>query len=195
MFFVLTQSLKNRLHDNKSKAGFTTIEVLVGVLITLIFMLVAIQTIAVAAAIRVKAQETKDAVTWVDNDLDVIERQAKNLGGYDSDAGTYTSMDRSRCAAATANAGFAAQLQAQADNHADPNSVDAAIGTSDTDPKVSPIGNRDYTLRRQTSITNAAPHTLKVQYDVFQGSGTSGTPIYSYFAEVIPGVTFACKQI
>jgi type II secretory pathway pseudopilin PulG len=181
--------------DKTSEQGFTTVEVLVGILLTIIFMIVAMQTIALAAAIRVRAQEASDAARWVKNDRDMMVRQASSLGGYDSATGTYSSISASRCSATTGTTGFASLLQAQPDNSADANSADSTIGTDDTDPKLSPIGSRGYTLRRRTSVTDANPHILKVQYDVYRGLDTSVSPIYRYYTEVIPGVAFACKQI
>ena len=175
--------------------GFSTLEVLVGILITIAFLAVAAQSIAVAAALRVRAQESSDAAGWVKDDRNVIEAQALQLGGYDADTGKYADIPDEQCAADSVSTGFAALLREQGDNHPDIASSDTEIGVLDTDPKVSPIGNRNYTLQRATSIEADTPHVLRVDYQVFRGSDTSGDPIFQYRTEVIPGVAFACRQI
>ena len=179
----------------ESTEGFTILEALVGILITLSFLAVAAQSIAVAAALRVRAQESSDAAGWVKDDRKVIEAQAFNLGGYDEDTGMYIDVPADRCSADMSSTGFAALLQAQADDHPDIASADTEIGTLDTDPKVSPIGNRAYTLQRSTFIEADTPHILKVDYQVFRGTNSSGEAIFQYRAEIIPGVVFACRQI
>lgn len=180
---------------NPTQKGFVMVEVLVGLLLGIIFIGVAMQTMVLAASIRVKGQESSEAANWVKADLNIVTGQAKALGGYNSTAGTYSSIDSNRCAATTGSTGYANLLQSSPDNNGDATGADATIGTDDTDPKLSGIGNRSYTLRRRTSTANSAPHMLKVQYDVYRGTGTTTTPIYSFYAEVIPGVTFACKQV
>ena len=192
MFNSCDRLLNPSLFHKKETEGFTTLEVLVGVLITVVFFAVTAQTIALAAAIRVRAQESSDAANWVQDDRKVIETQALELGGYDSVTGTYADM--SGCDA-NGGAGFAALLQAQPDDHPEVASADATIGTLDTDPKVSPIGDRDYTLQRTTSIDPGTPNILRVDYQVFRGTTATGDPIFQYRAEVIPGVVFACRQI
>ncbi len=177
-------------------AGFSTVEVLVSLLLSLAFAGIAVQSIVAAAAIRVRAQESSDAANWVETDLSVVSNQARDLGGYDDVSGTYTSIPADRCIATTAASGFANLLQNAPDNHPDAASADAAIGTEDTDTKLSPIGDRTYTLRRQTRATDTNPHVLEIEYEVYRGTDIDPAAlIYSYYSEVIPGVTFACRQV
>ncbi|MCM1981285.1 hypothetical protein [Lyngbya confervoides] len=188
----LAQSPRNSQSPNQ---GFTTVEILVGVLLSAIFMAVAMQAIAVAAALRVKSQEASQAANWIQEDLNVVSAQAKALGGYDPVTQSYASVSTNRCAATTATDGYAALLQNEADNHPEIAAQDTVIGTDDTDPKFSSIGNRPYTLRRRTSIVASNPHVLRVQYDIYSGTDTTVEPLQSYYAEIIPGVAFACKQV
>jgi type II secretory pathway pseudopilin PulG len=182
-------------HKASNQEGFVMVEVLVGLLLGVIFIGVAMQTMVLAASIRVRSQESSEAANWVKADLNIVTEQAKGLGGYNSTTGVYSNIDSTRCAATDGDDGYAQLLQSSADNNSDSTGADTEIGESNTDPKLSGIGNRPYTLRRETKTTDSAPHRLQVQYDVYRGTGTSTTPIYSFYAEVIPGVTFACKQI
>jgi Tfp pilus assembly protein PilW len=190
---LLLKLIQSRHHMQNQ--GFTMVEVLVGLLLTVVFMGVSMQAMVSATAIRVRAQESSESANWVKADLTIITDQAKALGGYNSTAGTYSSLDTSRCAATTASTGYAALLQSTADNNSDTTGADSTIGAEDTDPKRSSIGNREYTLRRRTSSTASAPQVLRVQYDVYRGTGTATTPIYSNYSEVIPGAALACKQL
>lgn len=187
--------IKQNTHASNTH-GFTTIEVLVSLLLALTFSGIAVQSIVTAAAIRVRAQESSDAANWVKTDLNVITNQARDLGGYDTTTGTYSDIQTNRCLATNATAGFANLLQNSPDIHPNPSSADPIIGSDDTDTQLSSIGDRPYTIRRQTSISDENPQILRVEYDVYRGTNISTDPIiYSYYSEVIPGVTFACRQV
>jgi prepilin-type N-terminal cleavage/methylation domain-containing protein len=62
----------------KQNQGFTLVEVLVAILITTIFVSVAMQAMAIAAFFKVKAQEYAEATTWIQEDLEQAKYQAAN---------------------------------------------------------------------------------------------------------------------
>jgi type II secretory pathway pseudopilin PulG len=187
--------MKLKLNSQHAARGFTTVEVLIGILLTIIFMGVAMQMIVVSAALRVKAQEASESANWVEADLTVIRTQAEALGSYDPIAKTYDNIDSERCNATSENDGYAALLQAAEDNSNENGAADAEIGDDDTDSKSSAIGSRPYTLRRRTTLSTTNVHSLRIQYDVYEGTDTTEDPIYTYYTEVIPSVAFSCKQI
>lgn len=56
--------------------GFTLVEVLVAILITTLFVAVAMQSIVIAAIFKAKAQENAEATTWIQEDLENVKSQA-----------------------------------------------------------------------------------------------------------------------
>jgi type II secretory pathway pseudopilin PulG len=192
-----TKMVMLQLQSNRSKVigGFTMVEVLVGTILTLVFTAIAAQTLVMATAIKVRSDEITDANTWINADLASIKSIGDQIGGYNATTDTYT-PDSARCLTSSASNGHAALLQSQADPNNDTDNTDTTIGTDDSDSKKSTIGQRPYTLRRRTTIANTAPYAvLQIQYDVYRGTTTTTAPITSYYAEVIPGVAFSCRQI
>lgn len=59
--------------------GFTLVEVLVAILITTLFVTVAMQAIVFAAIFKVRAQEYTEATNWIQSDLENVKYQAANL--------------------------------------------------------------------------------------------------------------------
>lgn len=158
------------------------LEVLVGTLLTLIFIGVSMQAIVVSMSIKVRAQELSESSNWIQEDFETVRQTANTAAalGYNADTGQYT-VDASRCSATSAGAGYASLLQ---------NSL-AAI----SNPKLSELGQRPYTLTRSFTIKNTAPYNvLQVSYGVYRAEDTSFTkPIAKFYAEVIPGASFFCK--
>lgn len=71
-------SLKKRLKP--AEQGFTLVEVLVAILITTLFVGVAMQTMVFAAIFKAKAQEYTEATTWIQEDLEQnVKYQADSL--------------------------------------------------------------------------------------------------------------------
>jgi len=60
--------------------GFTLVEVLVAILITTLFVAVAMQSMVIAAIFKAKAQEYSEATTWIQEDLENVKYQASQLG-------------------------------------------------------------------------------------------------------------------
>lgn len=63
----------------QQEQGFTLVEVLVAILITTLFVTVAMQSIVIAAIFKARAQEFSEATTWIQEDLENIKYQAANL--------------------------------------------------------------------------------------------------------------------
>lgn len=64
----------------KQEQGFTLVEVLVAILITTLFVSVAMQGMVIAAIFKAKAQEYSEATTWIQEDLENVKYQASQLG-------------------------------------------------------------------------------------------------------------------
>lgn len=63
----------------KQEQGFTLVEVLVAILITVLFVGVAMQAMVIAALFRVNAQEYSEATTWIQEDLEEVKYKAANF--------------------------------------------------------------------------------------------------------------------
>jgi prepilin-type N-terminal cleavage/methylation domain-containing protein len=62
-----------------AEQGFTLIEVLVAILVTTLFISIAMQAMVFSAVFKVKAQEYAEATTWIQEDLEDVKYQADNL--------------------------------------------------------------------------------------------------------------------
>lgn len=63
----------------QQEQGFTLVEVLVAILISTVFVAVAMQAIVIAAVLRVRAQEFAEATTWIQEDLETVKTTAASL--------------------------------------------------------------------------------------------------------------------
>lgn len=63
----------------QQEQGFTLVEVLVSILITLLFVGVAMQAMVIAAVFKVRAQEFTEATTWIQEDMENIKYSAAEL--------------------------------------------------------------------------------------------------------------------
>jgi type II secretory pathway pseudopilin PulG len=174
--------------------GFALVEVVVAALLTLIFTAISMQILVMSAAVRVSAQENSESTGWIQEDLEAIRGSANRLDycvsstdtGCTGIAAETYKPNFSQCTATTSSSGYAAALQTQ-------------IQGTQNFSKSSLIGNRPYTIRRVTSIKAVAPYNiLEVSYAAYKGSATgttepTGQKLYTYYAEVIPGASFACR--
>jgi hypothetical protein len=167
--------------------GFSTVEVLVGILLTLIFLGVAMQAMVMATAIKIKAQQDSEATNWIQKDVEYIRGVSDDLhksSGTDAETGAARyETEVEKCEASTAEAGYARDLE-------------TTITTEKPGPiaYTSSIGSRPYRLARSTSISNSAPHVLKITYKVYAGTETTGTPVATFYTESIPSAAFSCRQ-
>jgi type II secretory pathway pseudopilin PulG len=180
-------NLKPQLGRKNAAQGFTMIEVLVGILITLAFTTTAMQAMVAATAIRVRADEKSEASEWIKNDFEGVVRPAAINLNYDSSATTYpistaAADHRNLCTATDSATGYATLLKGNLDAMTIPE-------------KRSAIGNRQYTLTRTTVASSVSPfNVLQVTYRVFRGTDTTATPISTLYTEVVPGASLACRQ-
>jgi type II secretory pathway pseudopilin PulG len=172
--FTKLRTISLKTSASESSQGFTTVEVLVGLLLTIIFMGVAMQMMVVSTALRVRAQEASESSNWVQADLISVSSQAEALGGYNETTDVYTNLDSTKCNATTSTAGYARVLQDQLDTNRDVTGTNLRT-ESNNESKLSTIGGRPYTLRRVTRITTARPNVLEVSYSVFRGTNTTGS--------------------
>ncbi|NJM75168.1 MAG: type II secretion system protein [Acaryochloridaceae cyanobacterium RU_4_10] len=110
-------------HRLKTNQGFTMVEVVVGILLVLIFTMIAMQAMVMATAIRVRSQEVTEASRWIQKDLENLGTTANRLN-YDSVNETYPSSSTladhaARCIATTSSAGYAQLLQSSSSVGAD----------------------------------------------------------------------------
>lgn len=63
----------------QQEQGFTLIEVLVAILLTTLFVAVAMQAIVSAAVFKVRAQEFSEATNWIREDLETVKSNAASL--------------------------------------------------------------------------------------------------------------------
>jgi prepilin-type N-terminal cleavage/methylation domain-containing protein len=64
----------------KQQQGFTLVEVLVAILITTIFISVAMQAIVIAAVFKVRARQYSEATNWIQEDLESVRQRASIVG-------------------------------------------------------------------------------------------------------------------
>lgn len=63
----------------QQEQGFTLVEVLVAILITTIFVAVSMQAMVLATVFKVRAQESAEATTWIQEDLEDVKYKAAKL--------------------------------------------------------------------------------------------------------------------
>jgi hypothetical protein len=176
--------LQYRAKQTNSTKGFSTVEVLVGILLTLIFLGVAMQAMVMATAIKIKAYQDSDATNWIQKDVEFVRGEANDLNKPAGATGaiTYPTVPE-KCAAQTASTGYAIDLQ-NALTAKSPSPIDFQ----------SSIGSRPYRLVRDTSIQDTSPQILRITYKVYKGTDTTTTPVATFYTESIPGVAFSCRQ-
>jgi type II secretory pathway pseudopilin PulG len=191
-----TKLLNTRSHlkCQQNVQGFSIIEVLVAALLTLSLTGVAMQTIVAATAVRVRAQESTEATGWMRSDFANIKPLAngENMGycptgstatGCSGISNNYQTSE-AKCNASSITSGYANDLKTLLGEETD----------LDSETTKSNIGRRPYLVRRTTSVKDSAPYaTLEITYSVYRGTSATGTPMNTFYAEVIPGVALACR--
>ncbi len=169
-----TQPLARKISRSRPR-GFTLVEVIAGILVTVTFLSVAMQAFVAATALRVKAQGKSEASSWIQEDVELIRHQASQM-----------SVDASRCAGTTFLDGYGDKLR---DTVFGANS--SLVTNTQSFAKISTMGNRNYTLTREISIRNAVPYdTLTLDYTVTSSDGAIAAQLYT---EVIPDAVFNCS--
>ena len=147
------------------------VEVLVAILITTVFVSVAMQAVVIAAVFKARAKQYAEATTWIQENLELVRYRASE---YEKSASPYSL----KCSATTAADGLAAGL------------LTDIGGTPSTTSKA--IGGKNFTLTRTGDYTSSSdPYkVLNIDYMVTPNSG--GSAIASLHTEVIPNATFNC---
>ena len=188
---IRLSDIQTRSKIQTGSQGFAIIEVLVAALLTLILTGVAMQTIVAAAAIRVRAQETSEGANWIQTDLEEIKPVANGEDmGFCPTGSTQPGCagisdnfktDTAKCSATSEGAGYG-------------NDLKNLLGASTDIDKASEIGARPYLLRRVVAVKNEAPYSIvTVTYSVYRGTSATGTPMNTFYTEIIPGASFSCR--
>ena len=178
----------------RKDAGFTTLEIIISLIIALLFVAVSMQSLVYAMAMKVQAQEKQKANELIQEDIERINR----LG--------------STTLTATCNATAYTGSYAEALFNAIPTSTQTKtiIKKVKSDGSVE-TGGKQLALRRfptdstAAAANSTAPHrTLRVGYQVWTWDGTNFTdknggtlgtgdePIAETYVEIIPDVALRC---
>ncbi len=193
------------LKSSRQESGFTTLEILISLLIALGFVAVSMQSLVYAMAMKVQAQEKQRANELIQEDIERINRLGSILD-LDLDGTPDTEPVTTACNPANYAGGYAKALWTA--------SVPANTQTKTIIKKIKSDGSVDtggkqLALRRfeisSTAANSTAPHrTLKVGYQVWTWDGTTFTdknggtlgtgdePIAETYVEVIPDVALQC---
>jgi hypothetical protein len=198
---AIKKQLSPRLHlakRSQASQGFMLIEVLVASLLTFTFTIVSMQVLVMGTALRVKGQESSEAANWTRLDLEDIQRQSKDLN-YCVEPAPGTTNSDSECAGISNNyKTSSATCAATASGNGYGALLATRIGGTQSLEKTSSKGSRLYTLKRETSIKASVPYNvLELTYKVYSGAPSTivpaDTPFYTFYSEVIPAASFACR--
>ena len=183
----LSQSIKNK---QKNDSGFFTIEILVSLLISLMFVMVSLQSMVYATMIKVQAQERQRANQLIKDEIERVNNLAKAVNFADGD-----------CDAVNYDAGLAKALWDDIQTYASPSSsspppIEYLIQRTQADGSINEAG-RQFGLNRVhvSNFASTSPHrTLSIRYDVREWDGTqfTGDTIAETYLEVIPDVALSC---
>ncbi len=185
---MIYQLLKLRKIDSRKDTGFTTLEILISLVIALLFVAVSMQSLVYAMAMKVQAQEKQRANELIQEDIERINRFGSTLG---------TIPVATTCNPTNYAGGYAKALWT------------ASIPANTQTKTIIKTGGRQLALRRfeisSTANNSTAPHrTLKVGYQIWNWDGTNfldkngGTlgagdePIAETYVEIIPDVALQC---
>jgi type II secretory pathway pseudopilin PulG len=178
---------------SQKEAGFTTLEILISLVIALLFVAVSMQSLVYAMAMKVQAQEKQRANELIQEDVERINQLGSTALTATCDATAYAN--------GYAKALWTASILANPPTKTIIKKInsDGSVGT----------GGKQLALRSfevsSTAGNSTAPHrTLKVGYQVWNWDGTNykdknnGTlsagdePIAETYVETIPDVALQC---
>jgi hypothetical protein len=169
------------------EGGFSLSEVLVAILITTIFVAVALQGMVVAVLLKSKALYLAEANRWVQADVEQIRSQVTlsqlPLG-----------VNGARCYPASADAGFADLVR---DNLAGGNVTGTADYSLTPTLQTSQTG-KTFQIARTLSIPSAPENTaakiLGIEYTITPMTGVNlEQPILHFYTEVMPDAALQCQ--
>jgi type II secretory pathway pseudopilin PulG len=155
--------------------GFTTLEILISIIIALAFVSVAMQTFVLAMGIKVQAQEKQRANQLIQEDLERTNNLASNIA-VDHD---------NKCFPAAYDNGYAKELWDDLDAEAEPTVQLLKMSDGTTAGKTLSL------IRTPVSQASSTfPHrTLKINYQV---TDPDNNVIAQRYVEVIPDVALQC---
>jgi prepilin-type N-terminal cleavage/methylation domain-containing protein len=163
---------------NRSKAGFTLVEVLVSILMATVLVALSLQGLLTATLIQSQALRQSEAFNWIQSDLAQSRWQASR---------GQLAFDKNRCQASTADQGFADAVRDRL----------AQTDVTGTDPYQVPIqikrnvNGQEFELSRTLSIANRPFHILGIQYQV-RPHAAGALPVVSFYSEVMADAVFQC---
>ncbi|NJK41381.1 MAG: prepilin-type N-terminal cleavage/methylation domain-containing protein [Acaryochloridaceae cyanobacterium SU_2_1] len=173
---LCSQRLQSFGFLRQSSQGFTLVEVLVSMLVAVIFVSMTMQALVTSAMFRIAATQYDEAVSWIQEDLEAVVRQAAQ---YETTALPYSSL----CAAQTSANGLAASFI---------NDSTGGLGGSSATLGPRALGGKYYNMTRTATYTDSYDpfKVLYVTYTVIPQGETR--PIANVRTEVIPHGVFKC---
>ncbi|HEY9771087.1 MAG TPA: type II secretion system protein [Coleofasciculaceae cyanobacterium] len=184
------------LESSRKEAGFTTLEILISLLIALGFVAVSMQSLVYAMAMKVQAQEKQRANELIQEDIERINRLGSTLP---------TPPVAATCNSTNYAGGYAQALWTLIPTATQTKTIIKKVKSSDGSVET---GGKQLALRRfhVSSTINSNPYrTLKVGYQVWWGwDGTNyknknggnvavgNEPIAETYVEIIPDVALQC---
>jgi prepilin-type N-terminal cleavage/methylation domain-containing protein len=158
--------------------GFTLIEVLVALAISMIFISVTMQVMVSAAFLRSRADQYNQVYNWVQQDYETVFGKATE---YENSATPYSSM----CLATSSASGLAASFVG-----------DATLGLGGSSASIGPatFGGKSYTMTRTADYASSDdPYRLvRLTYTVTPTGG--GPAVATIATEVVLYAGFKCPS-
>ncbi len=161
---------------DRADRGFSLIEVIVSLMVTLIFLSVTMQMFVSASILRAKSDRYNSAYNWMQEDYETMLAKAN---AYEIDAVPYSNF----CNPASAASGLAANFITD---------TTQGLGGATTTLGPKSVGGQDFYLTRTASYAGSAdPEKLvSVQYALVPVGG--GASVFQLSAEVAIYAAFKC---
>lgn len=185
-------------HKKSLNQGFTTLEILISIIIALAFVSVAMQSFVYAMAMKVQAQEKQRANQLIQEDLEKVTTLGSNIAqNHDNKCNPIATAASGSTSAKTAyQNGYAYELWE--DFNAEPQPTAHLLKTTDGTESGKKIGS----IRKQINdLTDPSPpedapyRTLKINFQVREldsSDSATGDVIAERYVEVIPDVALQC---
>jgi hypothetical protein len=178
--------------------GFSLIEVMAGILLTLTFTGVAMQALVTSSFLKVRAQEEGESATWIQENVEFIRHVADKLEYRDN----FFQVDvRGRCVATVENAGYADLLRDRLHDIEFKGGDIANNASSDNQKEfqvASSKGNRPYTVERSTLVKTSNIYNRTDYYNVLEVAyrvlDDQNRVISNSYVEIVPEVSLRCPQ-
>jgi Tfp pilus assembly protein PilV len=172
----MSKSFFFTIKSSQSRSGFTLVEVLTGMVISIMTISMSANLVVTANIYKVVAKKNVAMQLLIQSDLEKVRSTAKFLARDDDKCPNNISASN-------------ANNYAGAANYANALRTALPVVVSATDPNVR---NETYSLTR-TPLTITEHNVLPINYEV-KRSGSS-TVEYSIYTEVIPNASFECPSI